>query len=55
MIFRKEDKENFEKSTHCYVCEKYLGNIKIYDQIKGKYIDTGHPDKVRDHCHFTGK
>ena len=38
MVYRKEDKENFEKSTHCYVCEGELGN-----------------DKVRDHCHFTGR
>ena len=55
MIFTDEDKENYEKSTHYYVCEKYLGNIKIYNEKKGKYIDTGRPDKVRNYCHFTGK
>ena len=38
MIYRKEDKDNYEKSTHCYVCEDELGD-----------------DKVRDHCHFSGR
>ena len=38
IIYRKEDKENFEKSTHCYVGKGELGD-----------------DKVRDHCHFTGR
>ena len=38
IIYGKEDKENFEKSTHCYVCGDVLGK-----------------DKVRDHCHFSGK
>ena len=37
-IFGKEDKEIYEKSTHCYICEDELGD-----------------DKVRDHCHFTGR
>ena len=38
IMYRKEDKENYEKSTHCYICEGELGE-----------------DKVRDHCHFTGR
>ena len=42
IIYRKEDKENFEKSTLCYVCK---GN---FDETKSKH-------KVRDHCHLTRK
>ena len=38
MIYRKEDKDNYENSTDCYVCEGELGD-----------------DKVRDHCHFSGR
>ena len=30
------------KATHCWVCEKELGNFKTNP-------------KVRDHCHFTGQ
>ena len=39
MIFRKEEKEQFDEETKCWICnEKFDGD-----------------DKVRDHCHFTGR
>ena len=38
MIFTEEDKNDFEKSTVCYICGDELG-----------------ADRVRDHCHLTGK
>ena len=31
MIFTDDDKENFEKSTHCYICEDELDNDKVRD------------------------
>ena len=34
--------QDFEKATHCWICEKELSN------------DKNNP-KVRYHCHFTGK
>ena len=40
IVTTKEDNEEFENSTTCWVCDKY-------------YIDTD--VKVRDHCHVTGK
>ena len=39
MIFTRKDKEEFNKSTHCWICKK-------------PFEKDG---KVRDHCHFTGK
>ena len=38
MIFGKEEAEQFNKETKCWICKEDLGN-----------------DKVRDHCHFTGR
>ena len=38
MIFTRKDKEEFNKSTNCWICNGLLGE-----------------DRVRDHCHFTGK
>ena len=41
----KQDEINFQKATHCHICEK-------------KYKPDDHdPNKepVRDHCHITGK
>ena len=40
LVMTKEDNEDFEKSTKCWVCDK-------------DYIDDD--VKVRDHCHITGK
>ena len=39
MIFGKEEKEQFDQQTKCWICKEKFGNS----------------DKVRDHCHFTGK
>ena len=39
MIFGKEEKERFDQQTKCWICKEKFGN----------------GDKVRDHCHFTGK
>ena len=36
----KEDNEDFENSTKCWICDNY-------------YIDSA--VNVRDHCHITGK
>ena len=38
MIFTKEDREQFNKASDCWICGESLGN-----------------DRVRDHCHFTGR
>ena len=40
LVMTKEDDEDFEKSTKCWVCDS--------DYIDGDV-------KVRDHCHITGK
>ena len=39
MIFGKEEKERFDMATNCWIC-------------KEEFEDD---DKVRDHCHFTGR
>ena len=36
----KEDEENYNKNHFCWICENEIIKIK---------------DKVKDHCHFTGK
>ena len=38
MIFTKEDIEQFNKASDCWICGEELGN-----------------DRVRDHCHYTGR
>ena len=44
IIYRKQDKENFKKSTHCYVCEGELGNDKVRDHchLSGRYRGATH-------------
>ena len=39
MIFGKEEKERFNKQTKCWICNEKFD------------VD----DKIRDHCHFTGR
>ena len=39
MIFGKEEKERFDEETKCWICNKKFDG----------------DDKVRDHCHFTGR
>ena len=44
IIFGKEEREHYNNQTKCWICEKEFndnGNIKN--------------NKVRDHCHFTGR
>ena len=44
-----EDKEDFKKATHCFICgDKFKSSYKTEKEAE-KY------KKVRDHCHFTGK
>ena len=40
MEFGDKDREKFISATHCFICEEKFERAK---------------DKVRDHCHFTGK
>ena len=40
MEFEDSDREKFISATHCFICEEKFERAK---------------DKVRDHCHFTGK
>ena len=42
MIFGKEEKERFDKETKCWICN-------------GEFVNDIKNDKVRDHCHFTGR
>ena len=44
MIFNTEDKIKFDNAKVCHICEKDFGRNKF-----------NKCDKVRDHCHFTGK
>ena len=39
MIITEEEEEQFKQATHCWICGK-ISNIQ---------------DRVRDHCHFTGR
>ena len=41
MIFTKENKKDFKKSEKCYLWNKKFDHFE--------------KDKVKDHCHFTGK
>ena len=38
MIFKKQEQQQYEKETKCWICNRELNN-----------------DRVRDHCHFTGR
>ena len=40
MEFGRKEREQFIAATHCFICEK------VFEKER---------DKVRDHCHFTGK
>ena len=42
MIFKDEEREQYEKETRCWIC-------------KGELNDDDKNKKVRDHCHFTGR
>ena len=40
LIMTQEEEHLFQKSNSCYICKKFINNNK---------------EKVRDHCHVTGK
>ena len=40
LIMTEEEEDLFQKSNNCWVCKKFISNDE---------------DKVRDHCHITGK
>ena len=42
MIFTRENREVFEKAENCWICGRSLRKEGVID-------------RVRDHCHFTGK
>ena len=45
MVITPEDEIDYEKATHCHICE---GKLKKTDEYKKE-------KKARDHCHLTGK
>ena len=45
MIFTDEDKKDYKKATKCWICKEDFDDD----------VDLCNNDKVRDHCHFTGK
>ena len=42
MIYQEKDREEFNKTNVCWICKETFGNEKANQ-------------KVRDHCHFSGK
>ena len=40
LIMTEKEEKLFQKSNNCWICEKFISNDE---------------DKVRDHCHITGK
>lgn len=44
-----EDWNMYNNTTHCYICHKLM-TTKISKKTKKEYLD-----KVRDHCHLTGR
>jgi hypothetical protein len=49
MQLTSEDWDNYNKATNCYICKKLMEQ-KRATKTKNLYLD-----KVRDHCHLTGK
>ena len=44
-----EDKQDLETAPHCFICGDRFKNSYKNEKEADKY------EKVRDHCHFTGK
>ena len=44
-----EETESYEKQKVCYICEKEFSTCKNDKNASKLY------NKVRDHCHYTGK
>ena len=49
LIMSEEEEHLFQQSNSCQICE----NLDL-DQVGFGLIDNG-KEKVRDHCHMTGK
>ena len=47
----KEEEDNYNKENICYICEDNYNKENICYISKKEFNN----DKVRDHCHFTGK
>ena len=48
IIFGEKEKEQFEKETICWICKEEFNDIADKNGYKRN-------EKVRDHCHFTGR
>ena len=46
MIYTKKDKKDFEAATVCHIC-----GYNLRKKCEDNFIE----DRVRDHCHLTGK
>ena len=42
LIMTEEEENLFQKSNNCWICKKFINN-------------NNNEEKVRDHCHVTGK
>ena len=47
-----EEKIHYNKQKVCYICKKEFDNN---DTTKSSYLERKKHQKVRDHCHYTGK
>ena len=50
MIITDEEKEQYKKATKCWICNNELVK-EVEKEGKKELVE----DKVRDHCHFTGR
>ena len=53
IIMNKEDIKNFNESKICYLCNKEIEDY--YNLIKDNNTERFIHNKVRDHCHFSGR
>ena len=50
MVFSKEEADQFNKATKCWICKEELAK-EVEKEGKKEIVY----DKIRDHCHFTGR
>ena len=62
MIITDEEKEQYKKAIKCWICKKDLvkkvekeGKKELVEEVEKEGKKELVEDKVRDHCHFTGK
>ena len=48
----REEKVHYNKQKVCYICKKEFDNN---DTTKSSSLERKKQQKVRDHCHYTGK